>query len=351
MAEQLDFEAIVDTRTEVIPIEQFYAIPPFPGHRDSEGRARKAWHLHKFVPEHALDVICAEYLDAANVIRLCKITGNTRAEVWRSGLSDFVPTHVRITIYTYTTEEEVRKAGTRFDSPDAAWKACDFVFRAQAMTFGDEYKPVSKDGKSGKLHRAVRMADSFAAGLHNLGRSTLHRMEEILPHWAREFIKLDEIGQIPLMVDGTFSTGALAACILLYRFEQADRVDDFLAAVRSDEGLKDVHGMDGVMMAVEMVKRRARGTKGRTTHMLEMQDARKMLSAYDCHVRGERGRMPAFKVHPIDYCKQKMKQRQKEEMLRAAKSDVITPVHPEVVGSGIRRAFGPARMPGGLRPN
>src|SRR5690242_5866167 len=107
MAESIDFESITDTRTEVISIDEFYKIPPFPGHRNSAERAKtekQAGHLYKFVPEHALDIICGEYLNEANEVCLCKITGNTRAEVWRSGLSDFVPTHVRVTIFTYVDE-------------------------------------------------------------------------------------------------------------------------------------------------------------------------------------------------------------------------------------------------------
>jgi hypothetical protein len=37
----VDLAEIID-----IPVKEFFDMPPAPGHRDSEGRAQKAEHLH-----------------------------------------------------------------------------------------------------------------------------------------------------------------------------------------------------------------------------------------------------------------------------------------------------------------
>ena len=85
MPEKISIEDIPSTRTETLTLAEFLAIPPFPGHRNSPERALRAKHLHTFVPEH-LDVEFAEYLDSNVGVKIVRITGNTRAEVWQRGL-------------------------------------------------------------------------------------------------------------------------------------------------------------------------------------------------------------------------------------------------------------------------
>src|SRR5215475_10717866 len=103
----------------VIPIEEFLRMEMAPGHRDSEGRAHRAKHLHRFVPEH-LNVECAEYPTDDGKLKLVRMTGNTRASVWKCGLSDVVPSEVQARVFKMKDAKEVTLRMLRHDAPEAA---------------------------------------------------------------------------------------------------------------------------------------------------------------------------------------------------------------------------------------
>src|SRR5262245_11874074 len=98
-----------------IPLDEFLKMLPAPGHRDSERRAMNALHLHQLVPEH-LEVEVAEYKQPDGVTVRRRMTGNTRAHVWKCGLSDTVPQKVRARLYRMKDESEVRERMLRHDS-------------------------------------------------------------------------------------------------------------------------------------------------------------------------------------------------------------------------------------------
>src|ERR1051325_8898018 len=253
-ADTLDFGQNIPIRTEIIPIERFLTIPPFPGHRNSADRAVAAKHLHTFCVEH-LDVDLGEFLDDKGDLRLCRITGNTRAHVWEEGLSDKRPSHVRATIYSYTTADEIISAGLRFDSPQAAWRPKDYQFRAEGLTFDDGWRPVSKTCRAGQMSRVLRLADAYD-NLRYVVQSTT-TIETVMPRWAREIMLLDAACEMPLAMSGNFSTGMQAATLLLFKYEDPTAVDIFIRMVRQDQGTKTAEGMDGGQQLVEVMKGRA----------------------------------------------------------------------------------------------
>ncbi len=215
-----------------IPIREFLEMPPAPGHRDSEARAQKAIHLRALVPEH-LEVEIAEYRDHSGILRRVRMTGNTRAQVWKCGLSDQVPNMVRARVYRMADEHEVRQRMLRHDSQEAAWSASDYIHRALDMTFGDNWRPRSKAISSGRFTSAVRVADSLV----NHSRWSPDRevkVEMILPGWRKELQILDELTDHPL----------------------ADaKVAEFARAVFNDRGEKADDGYDGVQALIENLGR------------------------------------------------------------------------------------------------
>jgi hypothetical protein len=212
-AANVDLAEIVD-----IPLKEFLDMPPAPGHRDSEGRAQKAEHLHILVPEH-LEVEIAEYKDNNGVNRRARMTGNTRAHVWKCGLSDRVPETVRARLYRMANEDEVRHRMLRHDSQEAAWTNKDYVHRALDMTYGTDWRPTSK-ALASHFTMAVRVADSIVN--HAKWTPDMRKVELILPHWRREFQTLDAIIDHPLADTirdkRPFTWGFIAAFLILLRF-------------------------------------------------------------------------------------------------------------------------------------
>lgn len=298
-------------RTQLMPIHEFLALPAFPGHRDSESRAKSARHLHAYVPEH-VDVALGEYLDGAGEVRLVRITGNTRAFVWAQGLSDKVPSHVRASVFSYTSEAEVREAGLRFDSPEASWKARDYAFRAAGLTFADTWRPRSAEGKSSRLFTAIRHVSAYESGHYEPERGS-HAAEQIMPLWAEEIKALDRLCETPLAVpNGNFTTGIQAAVLLLLRYEEGDLVESFVRMSRADEGTKNEQGMDGVMLLVELMKSRGRGRgSGRTTKASLLDDVRRTLTAFVTFMSGTRLLRPGTRIDPVGYCREQRDHRRK----------------------------------------
>ena len=312
MPERISFEDIAPSRTETLTVEEFLALAPFPGHRNSVDRAPRAAHLHTFIPEH-INVDLGEYLDDKGEVRLVRITGNTRAEVWRRGLSDRVPTHVKATIYTYGSVEEVRAAGLRFDSPEAAWRPADYAYRAHGMTFSNGWRPRSPEGKSPRLSRAVRLAAAYESAHYEPDRAA-SQIEFVMPDWAAEITKLDRACETPISAaDANFSTGMQAGCLLLFRYEGEQQVEDFIRMARSDEGTKNCDGLDGPMQLAEVMKSRGRGArKGRSGKRIDLDDCKKCLTAFDCHKKGLRQSRVGTRVDPVAYVRNQRDNRSRQ---------------------------------------
>ena len=125
-----------------IPLAEFLAIPPFPGHRDSERRATtsESDHLKTFDAQHA-EVELAECPDGAGGKLRFRLTGNTRAAKWRDGDTDVVPSFVNATLYSCEDVAAVSRKGLLLDSPKAAWRPGDYAYRAYSMIFPDGWRP------------------------------------------------------------------------------------------------------------------------------------------------------------------------------------------------------------------
>ena len=236
-----------------LPIEEFLAMEPAPGHRDSEARAQKANHLKTLVDEHgAVDI--AEYPDDNGTVRRQRMTGNTRAQVWKCGLSDKVPEKVQAKIYRMKNEKEVRERMLYHDSREQSWTSGDHTFRAFDMTFGDEWRPTSKALKSGQFVQALRVVDAITK-YAKWSPDQKIKMELIMPEWRHELQMLDQILDHPqeaqIREKRPFTWGFLAGGLLLLRHVDCEMVRSFMIDVFNDKGTKNDQGMDGVQAMIE----------------------------------------------------------------------------------------------------
>jgi len=246
-----------------IPITEFLNMPPAPGHRDSDGRAFKADHLKVLVPEH-IEVDVAEYPEASSgkTIR-AKMTGNTRSAVWKAGLSNHVPQFVRARVYRMASEDEVRMRMLRHDAPEAAWSAKDYVNRALDMTYGDSWRPSSKELKGGRYVNAIKTVDAIAK--HSRWSHPVKgiRPETIMKDWATELKELDSILDNPkapsIMERKPFTWGLFAGLLLLLRYRPFESVRRFAVAVLDDQGTKiEGEGSDGIQTLVDYFAKKQR---------------------------------------------------------------------------------------------
>ena len=222
-------------RHERILLDDFYLIPPFPGHRDLEKRAMlpSSDHLNKFNPQHA-EVELAECPDGKGGMLLYRLTGNTRAWKWFNDMTDFVPRFVNATIYWCRDVAAISAKGLLLDSPKAAWKGTDFTFRAFGMEFADEWRPQSALVKKGG--RAIQMAYAYLHGYLATDRGVM--VEHALPMFRREVRILDEMCQQQLVIEnGNFSVGMQAAMLLLLKFEDESLLRMFMHMVFGDMGV------------------------------------------------------------------------------------------------------------------
>lgn len=236
-----------------VSIDDFLAMKAAPGHRDSEARALRAVHLHKLLPEHH-EVEIAEYsAEDGSPVRET-MTGNTRRQVWKCGLSDCVPTSVRARVYRMKDAAEVRERMLLHDSREAAWTAKDHKFRAMNMTFGTEWEPRSKPLKSGAFTVAVRHVDCMV--YHNRWTpDSTTKVELVMANWGHEIKLLDDILDTPL-ADGIrikrpFTWGFLAACLLLLRYRPVDNIRTFVRGILNDAGSKNEDRLDGIYIGIE----------------------------------------------------------------------------------------------------
>jgi hypothetical protein len=236
-----------------MPTEEFMAMEPAPGHRDSEGRAQKATHLKVLVDEHgAVDI--AEYPDAEGKPQRRRLTGNTRAQVWKCGLSDKVPEKVQARIYRMKDEKEVRERMLFHDSREQSWTSADHTYRAFDMTFGDAWRPTSAALKGGRFVQALRVVHAIAQ-YAKWSPDQKIKIELIMPEWKKELGLLDELLDHPLEAHirekKPFTWGFLAGCLLLLRHIDISIVRSFMIEVFNDKGTKNDQGIDGVQALIE----------------------------------------------------------------------------------------------------
>jgi hypothetical protein len=236
-----------------LTLKEFLEMLPAPGHRDSEGRAMRAVHLHKLLPEHH-EIEIAEYPTSDGKIVRESLTGNTRRQVWKCGLSDAVPEMVRARLYHMKDENEARERMLLHDSREAAWTAKDHKFRALDMTYGSEWHPRSKPLKSGAFTSAIRNVDCIV--YHNRWTPDhTTKVELVMSHWKNEIKLLDQLLDISLVdvikEKRPFTWGFLAACLLLLRFRPYPEVETFVHGILNDSGTKTDEGCDGIYIAVE----------------------------------------------------------------------------------------------------
>ena len=236
-----------------MPVADFIAMEPAPGHRDSEGRAQKADHLKILVDEHsAVDI--AEYPDDAGNIHRRRMTGNTRAQVWKCGLSDRIPEKVQARLYRMKNEREVRERMLYHDSREQSWTSGDHTFRAFDMTYADTWRPTSPPLKGGRFVQALRVVDAITK-YAKWSPDQKIKIELIMPEWAGELQLLDQLLDHPLEAQirekKPFTWGFLAGCLLLLRHVDLGTVRSFITDVFNDKGTKTEQGLDGVQAMIE----------------------------------------------------------------------------------------------------
>lgn len=284
-------------KVEDIPLSEFLDMPAAPGHRNSEARAQKALHLRTLVPEH-LEVEIAEYKDATGRVHRARMTGNTRAQVWKCGLSDKTPEAVRARVYPMANEQEVRERMMRHDSREASWTSGDYVFRALDMTFGGNWTPRSKALSSGRFVEAVRRVDSLVN--HSRWSPDLTtNIALVLPLWEREFMLLDQLTDHPLSdairEKKPFTWGFLGALLLLLRFRPPEVVGDFSRAIFNDVGKSGDDGKDGVQAVIENLGRKT--GSGSAAHQIKILST--VVGGFE---RWEEGTVAANAVAKVRQC-------------------------------------------------
>ena len=294
-----------------IALADFLNIPAFPGHRDSEARATKAEsnHLNMFIPQHA-EVELAECPDPnrPGMTLRGRRTGHTRAAKWRAGKTDVVPTYVNATVYWCADLAAVSGKGLLLDSPKAAWKHRDYTFRAYSVVFEETWRPESALVK--RAGRAILLAEAYRIGVYQSDRSLL--VESVLPQWKKEVQTLDAMCQQPVSIEGGhISTGIMAGCLLLLKFEDTDLVRLFLQTTLADGGTKTAEGMDGVQCLAETIKARS-SRRGKPSRQLDLDDVKKTLTAYLVfETDGRHQRLPS-RIDPVAYVRAKLKQQQRD---------------------------------------
>lgn len=246
-------------------LEEWSHFPPFPGHRNSEARAKRAVHLHTLLPEH-LVVEGARLVDEHGVPilkdnkeQIFRWTGNTRVHVWQNGLSDRVPESVSATVYDCQWHD-LNTRGMRFDSPQAVWSANDHTHRALGTTFVDGWRPRSRALQTKMIAFAsgCRRAQ-FIISRQSGAIATVQYNYAILPLWRKEIQILDEIfaGELsPNVGLDAANVAIVTAYFLLLRCELIDQVSRFIGAILEDSGIKDDLGYDGVQIAIDTVAKR-----------------------------------------------------------------------------------------------
>lgn len=291
-------------RKERIPIRDFLTYPPFPGHRNAEERANRAEHLFKLLPEHTR----VDLAECAG--QRYRLTGNTRAEVWKCGRSDQVPEFVNADIYDRETLEEVRELGTHFDSREAAWSVRDHAYRAIGIAFGDQWRPTTTIGRSNSLAAAVRQAHVYRMGYYSTqhGRGSIQQTELVMPEWTEEIQLLDALLDTPTdfgdkRETNPFRVPHMAAYLLLFKYvDNAEKVAAFLRAGLKNEGVKESRGMDGIFLLTDTFSSRIGGGRGGArSGALEIVE--KILGAWMVHDAKMRILSKNAKVDPVDFCK------------------------------------------------
>jgi hypothetical protein len=239
-----------------LPVTEFLEMSAAPGHRNSEGRAAAAEHLKTLVPEH-LEVAIAEYPDpsAPSGVRRVRMTGNTRAQVWKCGLSNAVPESVSARLYRMKSETEVRERMLRHDSREQAWSAADLMYRAYDMTFGPEWRPRSKIlAGSNKLTQPIRKADAIVNHARYSPDPAV-KVEMIMRHWIKEIQTLDNLLDRPvsnsIKEKAPFTQGLLAALLVILRYRDEQQIAPFMQTFPDDGGTKTDAGLDGVQLLIE----------------------------------------------------------------------------------------------------
>jgi hypothetical protein len=303
---QLDLAVVRD-----IPIDEFlHSMGPAPGHRDSEGRAQRATHLHTLVPEHC-DVEIAEWPDSTGSLQRASMTGNTRRQVWRCGLSDAVPETIRARVYRMESEDEVRERMLRHDSPEASWTAKDQQFRAMDMTYGSgpgTWRPRSATLKKARFTTAIKQADAITRG--NYTPDAQMKVELAMRDWAKELKLMDDFFDQP-MADKIaeikpVTAGFMAAFLLLIRVKDEHSVREFTGLIFGDGGTKTNEGADGVQLLVESLGKHA-GAKDQQELMA------RIVTCYEIMVRKERQAGIKKRVNVVDWYRQNRDAKRDEE--------------------------------------
>lgn len=223
----------------VFEMQKIFALDAVPMQRDTENHARRA------DVKVALSVVSKTHMSISLVTltKFCQyggkvypagwtaiVDGNTRVYFWKNNMSDYVPSHVNVTIYKCANMEEVSELYHQFDSKTAVETNAQKVHGI--FTGRHNFYPISHKFKSGQIQSALHFAahlvdpikfDNSSVKIENLELQVSLFIEEIKALDA--LINNDERWKTPLVA------GALVA--LKYYGTDNERLLECLALIES----------------------------------------------------------------------------------------------------------------------
>lgn len=151
--------------TEVMDYEDYIRIPEVPMQRNTEERVKNAKHLKNLRPEHCVVHLVQLTKDCnikGKIYRkgmLMRVDSNTRASIWESGKSDFIPEKVIAIIYECETMDVVKDCYNCFDSTEATEKNQQKLFGI--ITGMYNYQPKSQRLTQGSILSGLNKACHF----------------------------------------------------------------------------------------------------------------------------------------------------------------------------------------------
>lgn len=243
----------------------FAAIPDNTRQRDTESRARRAYHLRTLHPSHQ-KVNIARFPDGT----LMKLDGHSRSFLWSAGEVP-APDVIYADVWDCRTEDDAKDLYMTFDSQDAVENAADRVFgglKEKNVRFQSELM------QSGRFSAAMRIAQETLYG-NVKGKIRGRGFYEMLFDWLPELTLLDECGP----TRHKFISPVMAAALLTFRRHGTD-AKAFWSTYATGKGTKIEGEMDAVQAFQERIDRLGRDGKtvGHDNHAAILRIA---ISAYE----------------------------------------------------------------------
>lgn len=221
----------------VMTPKQWYAVPVNPVQRDTEARAKRAVHLHRYSPAHSR-VEMAVLRDGSRF----KLDGHTRAHLWESG-QVVPPPEIMVDVYACDDLAAVEELYGHFDNKLAVDTAGDLLAGAARRASLEFKSPFMRSHFYG---HAVKTLYAATFKVWNRPHTEQAFVLEAVSAYKPELSLLDGLHPTKLRFPGSVVMGTLAT----FRRRGAS-VLPFWEAYSRDEGVRNGKRCDAVQALTE----------------------------------------------------------------------------------------------------